>query len=81
MEPKTNISSLLAPGDISAIAKELGLSPSAASAAIKRGAPWHPAVRLALQLAKKSGAFEAAQTTAALDAQQVAKLTPVSQAA
>lgn len=68
MEPKTNISSLLAPGDISAIAKELGLSPSAASAAIKRGTPGHPAVRLALLKAKNSGALEAAQTLAALAA-------------
>ena len=68
MGSKTNISSLLAPGDISAIAKKLGLSPSAASAAIKRGTPGHPAVRLAIQKAKESGALETAQTLAVLAA-------------
>lgn len=68
MEAKINISSLLAPGDISAIAQKLGLSPSAASAAIKRGTPGHPAVRLAIQKAKESGALEAAITLAALAA-------------
>jgi hypothetical protein len=73
MESKTNISSLLAPGDIGVIAVELGLSHSATAAAIRRGQAGHPAVRLALKKAEASGALAAAQ--------QLAKLTPVAQAA
>jgi hypothetical protein len=73
MEQKTNISSLLAPGDVGTIAKKLGLSTCATSAAIKRANPGHPAVREALRLAEASGALAAAQ--------QLAKLTPVTQAA
>ena len=60
------ISSLLAPGDVSAIAKELGLSTCAASAAIRRGNPGHPAVRAALARAESSGALAAAQKLATL---------------
>jgi hypothetical protein len=66
MEPKTNISTLLAPGDIGAIAKRLGLSTCATSAAIRRANPGHPAVREALKLAEASGALAAAQTLATL---------------
>jgi len=66
MEPKTNISSLLAPGDVGTIAKKLGLSTCAASAAIRRANPGHPAVREALKLAEASGALAAAQTLASL---------------
>jgi hypothetical protein len=66
MEPKTNISTLLAPGDVGAIAKKLGLSTCAASAAIRRANPGHPAVREALKLAEASGALAAAQTLATL---------------
>ncbi|RZK32959.1 MAG: hypothetical protein EOO61_16240 [Hymenobacter sp.] len=73
MVRKLNLSSLLAPGDISTIARELGLSPGTAAAAIRRGNPGHAAVRLALQKAEDSGALAAAQ--------QLAKLTPVAQAA
>lgn len=73
MEQKTNISSLLAPGDVGTIAKKLGLSACATSAAIKRANPGHPAVREALKLAEASGALAAAQ--------QLAKLTPAVQAA
>jgi hypothetical protein len=73
MEQKTNISSLLAPGDVGTIAKELGLSTCATSAAIRRGNPGHPAVRAALKKAEASGALAAAQ--------QLAKLAPVAQAA
>ena len=69
MEPKTNISALLAPGDIGAIAKKLGLSHGATAAAIRRGRPGSPAVRLALKYAEASGALAAAQ--------QLAKLTPI----
>ena len=68
MAHKSNISSLLAPGDIGTIAQELGLSHTAAAAAIRRGQPGHPAVRLALKKAEASGALAAAQ--------QLAKLTP-----
>jgi hypothetical protein len=67
------LTSLLAPGDIGAIARELGLSHAAAAAAIRRGQPGHPAVRAALKLAEASGALAAAQ--------QLAKLTPIAQAA
>lgn len=73
MEPIKTLVSLLAPGDIGAIAKELALSHSAAAAAIRRGNPGHPAVRLALKYAEASGALAAAQ--------QLAKLTPITQAA
>jgi hypothetical protein len=73
MKQKPDISSLLAPGDVGTIATELGLSHSAAAAAIRRGQPGHPAVRLALKKAEASGALAAAQ--------QLAKLIPVAQAA
>lgn len=73
METKPNLGSLLAPGDVGSIAKELGLSQSAVSLALKRAQPGHPAVRAALKLAEESGALAAAQ--------QLAKLTPVAQAA
>jgi hypothetical protein len=73
MEQKNNLSSLLAPGDVGTIAKTLGISTCAASAAIKRAKPGHPAVREALRMAEASGALAAAQ--------QLAKLTPVAQAA
>lgn len=68
MEPNKTLVSLLAPGDIGIIAKGVGLSHSAAAAAIRRGNPGHPAVREALKLAEQSGALAAAQ--------QLAKLTP-----
>ena len=73
MEPNKTLTSLLAPGDIGAIAKELGLSHSAAAAAIRRANPGHPATRAALALAEASGALAAAQ--------QLAKLIPLAQAA
>ena len=73
MEKSKDLASLLAPGDIGAIAKKLNLSHGATSSAIRRGKPGHPAVRLALELAEQSGALHAAQ--------QLAKLTPVAQAA
>jgi hypothetical protein len=73
MEPNKTLTSLLAPGDIGTIAKALGLSHSAAAAAIRRGQPGHPAVREALKLAETSGALTAAQ--------QLAKLAPMAQAA
>lgn len=69
MENDKGISALLAPGDIGAIAKQLNLSHGAASSAIRRGLPGHPAVRLALERAEQSGALAAAQ--------QLAKLTPI----
>jgi hypothetical protein len=68
MSAKANISSLLAPGDVSAIAQTVGISITAASAAIRRANPGHPAVREALRMAKESGALEAAQTLSALKA-------------
>lgn len=73
MENDKGISALLAPGDIGAIAKQLNLSHGATSSAIRRGLPGHPAVRLALKKAEQSGALAAAQ--------QLAKLSPVPQAA
>jgi hypothetical protein len=73
MMHKLNLSSLLAPGDIGVIARELGLSHAAAAAAIRRGQPGHRAVRAALKLAEQSGALDAAQ--------QLAKLTSAAQTA
>ena len=66
MHKAANISAMLSPGDVGTIAKKLGLSVGAASAAIKRGKTGHPAVREALRMAKESGALEAAQTIATL---------------
>ena len=66
MQAKRNISILLAPGDIGTIAHNLGLSHSAAAAAIRRGQPGHPAVRAALAIAEASGALAAAQKLATL---------------
>jgi len=68
METKNKLSRLLPAGGVSAIAKELGLAPGTASAAIRRGNPGHPAVLMALKMAKESGALEAAQTLATLKA-------------
>lgn len=73
MEPSKTLASLLAPGDIGTIANRLELSHSATAAAIRRGNPGHPAVREALRMAEESGALAAAQ--------QLAKLTPLAQAA
>ena len=68
MESNFNLARLLAPGDVGAIAAELGLSTCAASAAIRRAHPGHKAVQLALKMARESGALEAAQTLATLKA-------------
>lgn len=68
MEPNFNLARLLAPGDIRAIAVKLGLSTCAASAAIRRANPGHPAVREAYLIAKNSGALEVAQGLATLKA-------------
>ena len=68
MKSKSTISSLLSQGDISAIAKKLNLSTGAASAALRRGNPGHPAVREALRLAQESGALAAAQMLATINA-------------
>jgi hypothetical protein len=66
MAPKDTITSLLAPGDVGTIAKQLGLSQPTVSQALRRANPGHPAVRLALKLAEDSGALAAAQTLATL---------------
>ena len=66
MDKSRDIASLLAPGDIGTIAKKLNLSHGAASSAIRRGKPGHPAVREALMLAEASGALAAAQKLATL---------------
>lgn len=73
MSTKSNLSRLLDRGAINQIAKKLGITHGTASTAIRRGNPGHPAVREALKLAEASGALAAAQ--------QLAKLTPVAQAA
>jgi hypothetical protein len=73
MGTNKGLAGLLAPGDVSAIARELNLSPGAAAAAIRRGLPGHPAVRAALARAEASGALAAAQ--------KLAGLIPVAQAA
>jgi len=73
MASKPSISSLIGYGGVSLIAKELNLSPGATSAALRRANPGHPAVKMAMKLAKESGALEVAQS--------LAKLYPVAQAA
>ena len=67
MQSKSILSGLLSQGDITIIAKKLNLSLGAASAALKRGNPGHPAVRAALSIAKESGALEAAQALATIN--------------
>ena len=66
MAPKTRTSRLLGYGEVSIIAKKLNLSPSATSAAIRRGNPSHPAVKEALRLAQENGALATAQLLASL---------------
>lgn len=67
MSQKSNLSQLVGYGGVKAIAEELGLLPGTVSAALRRGSPGHPAVRLALQLAEESGGLAAAYTLAALN--------------
>jgi hypothetical protein len=66
MDTTQTLTSLLAPGDIGAIAKKLNLSHGAASSAIRRAKPGHPAVREALRIAEESGALDAAKKLATL---------------
>lgn len=68
MAAKTNLSQLVGYGGVKAIAEKLGLSPGTASAALRRGSPGHPAVRLALTMAEESGALATAQKLAAIPA-------------
>jgi predicted transcriptional regulator len=68
-----NIRSIVPRGGVARIAKELGITAQAVSLALKAAKPSHPAVRLALSMAEASGALVAAQ--------QLAKLTPIAQAA
>jgi hypothetical protein len=63
-----NISRLLPKGGVGAIAKKLGLSLGAASAAIRRGNPGHPAVQEAVRMAQESGALATAQALASFTA-------------
>lgn len=66
MSEKLNISSLIGYGGVNTIAKKLGLSPGATSAALRRGNPGHPAVKEAVRMAKDNGGLEAAQALATL---------------
>jgi predicted transcriptional regulator len=61
-----NIRSLVPRGTVTALAKELGITPQAVSLALKAGRPSHPAVQAALALAEASGAIAAAQVLATL---------------
>ena len=67
MRAKVSISSLLSYGGINSIAKQLGLTPGAVSAALRRGNPGHAAVREAIRIANASGAVSTAQTIATLN--------------
>jgi hypothetical protein len=66
MKAKSNITRLLPRGAVGAIAKEVGISLSAASTALRGGNPTHPAVRAALRQIEASGVLATAQTLATL---------------
>jgi hypothetical protein len=68
-----NIRGIVPHGGMKLIAEKLGMTAQAVSLALKVAKPNHPAVRLALQMAEESGTLVAAQ--------QLAKLTPIAQAA
>jgi predicted transcriptional regulator len=61
--PKS-LAELLPHGSIQKIADKLGIGKQAVSKALRRQRPGHPAVLEALQMAKASGAFEAARDLA-----------------
>jgi hypothetical protein len=67
MPEKSRLGHMVGYGGVKAIAKKLGLSQGAASAALRRASPGHPAVREALRMAQESGALATAHTLAALD--------------
>jgi hypothetical protein len=66
MKAKNNITRLLPRGEVSAIAKEIGISLSATSSAIRGGNPTHPAVQSALRRIKDSGIVATIETLASL---------------
>jgi DNA-binding CsgD family transcriptional regulator len=72
-QSKNTLAQLLHRGAVKEIAQKLGISSPAVSAAIKSERPGHPAVTEAIRLVTESGALAAAQ--------QLAKLTPIAQAA
>lgn len=55
-------------GGVGTIAKKLGLSKGATSAALRRGNPGHPAVQEAIRMAEISGAVKTAQALASIKA-------------
>lgn len=61
MKVKNNITRLLPRGEVGAIAKEVGISLSAASSAIRGGNLTHPAVQSALRRIKASGILATAE--------------------
>ena len=62
------LSRMLPYGGVGTIAKRLGLSVGATSAALRRGNPGHPAVQEAIRMAEISGAIKTAQALAAVKA-------------
>jgi len=66
MKTKNNITRLLPRGAVGAIAKEIGISLSATSSAIRGGNPTHPAVQSALRRIKASGVLDTAEALASL---------------
>lgn len=72
-QSKNTLAQLLHRGAVKEIAQKLGISSAAVSVAIRVGRPSHPAVAEALKLVEASGVLTTAQ--------QLAKLSPVPQAA
>ena len=66
MKAKSTIAQLLPQGAVRDIAKQLGLSPSTTSTAIRKGRPSHPAVQEALRRIENSGVITIAEKLAAL---------------
>lgn len=66
MRAKSTIAQLLPRGAVRDIAKQLGLSPSTTSTAIRRGRPSHPAVQEAVRRIEASGVIATAEKLATL---------------
>jgi hypothetical protein len=66
MKAKNNITRLLPRGEVGAIAKEIGISLSAASSALRGGNPAHPAVQSAIRRIEASGVVATAEKIASL---------------
>jgi hypothetical protein len=65
-QPKSALTRLLPHGAIKQIADKLGVSSSAAAAAIRKGKPSHPAVAEAVRMVQESGVLAIRDAVAVL---------------